>query len=430
MKKLTNKWAKALIVIIGVALLLTGAGYLGLQYLKSELNAKLSSCTLENKSFITVLDFDYVANWIVVKVKIEGNDKEYPFIFDTGAQTVVSDSLLKEIGSDNYGIMTSGGKKDSIKNAFKNEIITIKELQIGDLKFHDIGAITTLNSKWDMLNCVSAYGIIGYNILNTCGFQIDYGKKKIILTDQVESLENYGKIEWVNFTTPKNQETPIISAVINDSIKVNLFFDTGSSGGIKLSSTGLYKAIIEKFPKKIAKYSFTPTIRIRGEQNELVNSMLFQATTFSLGGNLSEDININVENTPEREFSGFVGNKYLENYIATVDYKNMRVGFLPHERLEREVSSTFGFSFTPTENKLVVTSVFEGSQPERQGILVGDEIVSINGTKISELPAGRFCEIYRNEYDIMSKADSILSIEIMKNGNLMEYRFNRQNIFD
>jgi len=430
MKKLTNKWAKALIVIIGVALLLTGAGYLGLQYLKSELNAKLSSCTLENKSFMTVLDFDYVANWIVVKVKIEGNEKEYPFIFDTGAQTVISDSLLKEIGSNNYGIITSVGKKDSMKNAFKNEIITIKGLQIGDLTFRDIGAITVMNSKWEMLNCVSAYGIIGYNILNTCGFQIDYGKKKIILTDQIESLENYGKIEWVNFTTPKNQETPIISAVINDSIKVNLFFDTGSSGGIKLSSTGLYKDIIEKYPKKTAKYSFTPTIRIRGEQNELVKSMLFQANTFSLGGNLSEDININVENTPEREFSGFVGNKYLENYIVTVDYKNMRVGFLPHERLDREVSSTFGFSFTPTENRLVVTSVFEGSQPERQGILVGDEIASINGTKISELPAGRFCEIYRNEYDIISKADSILSIEIMKNGNLMKYKFNRQNIFD
>jgi len=45
MKELTSKWAKALIVIIGVALLLTGAGYLGLQYLKSELKAKLSSCT-------------------------------------------------------------------------------------------------------------------------------------------------------------------------------------------------------------------------------------------------------------------------------------------------------------------------------------------------------------------------------------------------
>jgi C-terminal processing protease CtpA/Prc len=77
-----------------------------------------------------------------------------------------------------------------------------------------------------------------------------------------------------------------------------------------------------------------------------------------------------------------------------------------------------------------VTSVFEGSQPERQGILVGDEIVSINGAKISELPAGIFCEIYRNEYDIFSKADSISSIEIMKNGNLMKYKFNRQNIFD
>jgi len=429
MIELTSKWAKALIMIIGVALLLTGAGYLGLQYLKSELKAKLSSCTLVNKSFVTVLDFDYVANWIVVKVKINGNDKEYPFIFDTGAQTVISDSLLREIGNNNFGKMSSGKDEDSTKNAFKNEIITINGLQIGDLKFHDIGAITTINSEWGMLNCVSAFGVIGYNILNTCGFQIDYKRKKIILTDQIGSLENYSKIDWLDFTTPKNQETPIISAVINDSIKVNLFFDTGSSGGIRLSSTGLYNAIIEKYPKKTAKYSFTPTVRIRGEKNELVKSMVFQATTISLGGNLSEDIIINVENTPEREFSGFVGNKYLENYIVTVDYKNKRVGLIPNEMSDQEAKTTFGFSFTPTGNRIVVTSVFEGSQPERQGILVGDEIVSINGTKISELPAGRFCEIYRNEYDIINKADSILSIEIMKNGILMEYKFKRQSIF-
>jgi hypothetical protein len=430
MKRLTNKWAKALIVIIGVAVLLTGAGYLALQYLKSELKAKLSSCTLENKSFMTVLDFDYVANWIVVKVKINGNDKEYPFIFDTGAQTVISDSLLREIGTNNFSKMSSGMDDDSTKNAFKNEIITIKGLQIGDLKIHDIGAITTINSEWGMLNCVSAFGVIGYNILNTCGFQIDYERKKIILSDQIGSLENYDKIEWVNFTTPKNQETPIISAVINDSMKVSLFFDTGSSGGIRLSSTGLYKAIIEKFPKKIAKYSFTPTVRIRGEKNEIVKSMLFKASSVSLEGKLSKEVDINVDNTQEREFSGIVGNKYLENYIVTVDYQNKRVGFIPNEMSDHEAKTTFGFSFTPTENKLVVTSVFEGSQPEAQGVLVGDEIFSMNGTNISELPAGIFCEIYRNEYDIFSKADSILSMEIMKNGNLMEYKFNRQNIFD
>jgi len=430
MEKQKIKWVKSLIIITGVVLLLTVGGFLALQYLKSELKEKLSSCTLENKSFMTVLDFDYVANWIVVKVKIDGNYKEYPFILDTGAQTVISDSLLREIGTNNFSKMSSGGDDDSTKNAFKNEIITIKGLQIGDLKFHDIGAITTINSEWGMLNCVSAFGVIGYNILNTCGFQIDYEKKKIILTDQIGSLGNYSKIDWVDFTTPKNQATPIISAVINDSIKVNLFFDTGSSGGIKLSSTGLYKAIIEKFPGKIAKYSFTPTIRIRGEKNEIVKSMLFKASSVSFGRELSKELDINVDNTPEREFSGFVGNEYLENYIVTVDYQNKRVGFIPNDNIDHEVKSTFGFGFTPTENKMLVTSVFEDSQPEVQGILVGDEIFSINGTKISELPAGRFCEIYRNEFEIINKADSILSIEIMKNGNLMEYKFNRQNIFD
>jgi C-terminal processing protease CtpA/Prc len=77
-----------------------------------------------------------------------------------------------------------------------------------------------------------------------------------------------------------------------------------------------------------------------------------------------------------------------------------------------------------------VTSVFEGSQPEKQGIFVGDEIVSINGTKISELPAGAFCQIYRNDYELISKKDTMIYIELIKNGEIRKYSFDRQYVFE
>ncbi|MCD4730761.1 MAG: retroviral-like aspartic protease family protein, partial [Bacteroidales bacterium] len=199
MKKSKNKWKKVLVIIAIIVAMITGGGYLFLQYLKSELEAKITGCKLETKNFQTVIDFEYVNNWIIVKAKVGGSDKEYPFIFDTGAQTVIMDSLLKEISITNYDKFGFGNKTGTAKHAFNNEIISLNSLELGNVRFGNIGAITAKNSKWGMLNCISAYGIIGYNVLQTCVFQIDYEKRQIIITDNDENLSNFGEIQWITY---------------------------------------------------------------------------------------------------------------------------------------------------------------------------------------------------------------------------------------
>ena len=287
------------------------------------------------------------------------------------------------------------------------------------------------NSEYEMLNCISPFGIIGYNILQNCCWQIDYEKKQIIITDQIDSLTDLNNIQWVKYTCI-SQETPIIPAVINDSIQVKLFFDTGYSGAINLSSTDLYKAISEQYPNQTAKYTVKPAIVISGGRD--VNSykkMLFKTSTFSTGPLLTKGQIISIEDVQEKKYSGLIGNKYFENFIITLDYKNKRVGFLSAENLEiNDTKNTYGLSYTPLDDKIFVNTVYDGSEAEKMGIKVGEEIFSINGTKISKLPSETFCKIYRNEYDLINNEDSLLVIEIEKEGRITKYELRKYEIFN
>ena len=67
-----------------------------------------------------------MSGWIIVKVKIEGSDKEYDFIFDAGAQTVFSDFLINDLGINNYKKFNI--KTDTAEHAFRNEIISLNGL--------------------------------------------------------------------------------------------------------------------------------------------------------------------------------------------------------------------------------------------------------------------------------------------------------------
>jgi len=428
MKRRQKFWMKVTIIIAVVAAMMIGGRYLLIKYLKSELQAKLTGCTISSSGFQTTIDFEYINNWIVVKVKLDGSDKEYPFLFDTGAQTVILDSLLKEIRNHGVASITSGTKKESAKHAFRNEIITLKGLTIGDVRFTDIGAITAKSSEWGMLNCITAYGVIGYNVIQTCCFQIDYVKKKIILTDHVDYLSNFNKIDWVGYKPAMNMETPLIPAVINGDIKVDLFFDTGKSGGVSLLSSKLYKNVIEKFPDKSAKFIYSPSIRIRGEDKKQRNSALLKTETFKIGKSISHHLIISLEDIQEREFSGSVGNRYFENFIITLDYANKRVGFISNPYTPCEDLLSYGFTCTPDGKSIFITSVYLDSEPAKKGILPGDEVISINGVRIADLQEEMFCKMYRDEFNLISEEDSILFMELRKNGEIRKFEFKKYKI--
>lgn len=423
-----NKISRFIFIFLSIILLLFGIGYFGLKYLQYQLENKITGCEIESKNFHITIPFEYINNWIVINAKVIGCDEELPFIFDTGAQTVLMDSLLNIIGKDNYQSFSFKNKKDSVKHAFNNELISLHQLNIDKIKFKDIGAISAKNSKWDMLNCVSAYGIIGYNVIQTFYTQIDYQKKQLTLSDKLEKLSNYKDIVWVDYESSINQETPVIKATINDSIPVDLFFDTGHSGGIILESEELYEKLIKTDSTKYLKYTSKPSIKIRGESEDINNALVYKAANLNIGDIQTNALNINVRNSKQREFHGFIGNSFLQDYIVSLDYKKKRIGFIKQPISETHSNYTFGINYTVTENKIVVSVVYDNSQADKLGIVPGDELYSINGIRISEIKD--LCAIYRKEFSFLSEHDSILNLEIIRDGKKIKHELNRYLRFD
>lgn len=53
-----------------------GGGSIFLQYKIPQIKGAITSCEPENENFVSVIDFEYVSNWIVVKVKIAGKTRD------------------------------------------------------------------------------------------------------------------------------------------------------------------------------------------------------------------------------------------------------------------------------------------------------------------------------------------------------------------
>lgn len=408
-----------------LALLCVG-GYF---YLVNKLKTALTGCSIETEQFIETIDFEFVDNWIVIKIKADGSDKEYPFFFDTGATTIISDSLLRDLNKNNYKLFSSNDKKDTT-NAFHNKLYILNGLSIGKVKFKDIGAMNFDNNRWEMLNCVSSYGIIGCNIIENACFQIDYINKKITITDQVEKLPNYKEIKWLNYRTDK-QETPIINAVLDDNTSIDLFFDTGSSSGINLYSPSIYENKCKELDSKnVVKLTSIPNLYIRGETPTPYKSIKYTPSKFTFfGDNNPQHFEITVSNTPEKNFTGIVGNRYLKHYNITLDYKNKRVGYMFQGQSEEIDDESFGFSYFVRNSKLYVGSIFEKSAIEKNGICVGDEILSINNQIISELPQDVFCEIFRNELYFWKKEDTNINIKVKRGTSIVELQLQKEQRF-
>jgi C-terminal processing protease CtpA/Prc len=71
---------------------------------------------------------------------------------------------------------------------------------------------------------------------------------------------------------------------------------------------------------------------------------------------------------------------------------------------------TLGFNFDLQDDKLIVSSVWEDSKAYKEGIRIGDLIISVNGISTEKINHSQWCEIS----EIFENADEF-TIELLKN---------------
>jgi len=374
-------------------------------------NFSLNKGETKAKDYYTEITFEYIKSKIIIPVIIEG--KTYRFILDTGAPNIISENLFRTIQNDSLStipITDINQKKKQLK------VVAIPKLILGDVTFENSAALVYDINQNKIFECFKIDGFIGSNLLRNSIIQIQLENKLIKLTDNKKRLilkkKNALKMKllgiqsnpfiWINFKgTNTAKEQVLIDTgmdgfynMSNKNFKVfenkNLIkIIDSSSGG---SSVGLFG-----LDKKSNQYRFLlPKIKI---SNITFNNFITKSTNDKYSK---------------------IGTEILDYGDIIIDYINKRF-YLDsfHEEINLK-KKMLGFNPTLIDNKVVVGFVW--SEELKKRISFGDEIIEVNGLKLSDIDLCNFLVI-DNTFREMEKFNLIIKTQ---NGETIELNIEKK----
>ena len=92
---------------------------------------------------------------------------------------------------------------------------------------------------------------------------------------------------------------------------------------------------------------------------------------------------------------GNFGSGFLKHYVATFDWKNKKV-WLEKNGGGKDEHASFGFSPEMKDGKMFVSYVYENSPASENGLMLNDQIISVNGADYNTVSEETYCEMVRN----------------------------------
>jgi hypothetical protein len=346
-------------------------------------NPFFTGSTVQN-SFVEEIPFDLVEGQIIIKVCI--NDSVYNFLFDTGAPVVLDNKIAKFLNrSKNYqSVYDSNG---TIQKLVKQKI---NEIKIGNIIFKNITNFVTDLKHIQEIGCINIQGVIGANLMADSVWQIDYFRKKIIFTNNINSLNISSENKPIKFTLEKIG-TPVITLYLEGYKINNVIIDTGSKGSFTLSKNDFLN--IHKGIKPIINYSLNfgvfgfelDTIQTYNSENILIGDKLKLHSTL-----------VSIRN---RKVTNKIGFEILKNYIITFDWKNKDVYFQQSNYTTLENKNPFGFNLSYYEGKVIIGKIYKNSSAELNGIKIFDKVLRINDINCENLSNEDYCLLKKDAFE-------------------------------
>lgn len=265
--------------------------------------------------------FEYQANEIVVKAKLNGKE-EMRFILDTGAtQSIIDKAVAKQIGG---GAITDGGglSMTTGSGSIQTDALNMNSFTLGDLELKNVPfAVADLNSFGQAQRPA---GLIGANILKRFLLTIDYENQRITLADpgNVKVPDN---AITVNTKPSLGMSGLAVDGNLDGKQKVTLLIDTGaafnniSESKVKhllwgpLYKAGMLKGLDGKLVQTgAARFNFLEIDKLKVERPVFSIAPSAAESQAPSGIITSKDLAI-------------IGNPLLSQYKITFDYRNQRL---------------------------------------------------------------------------------------------------------
>lgn len=364
-----------------------------------------------SKNFYSEIPFEYRNDHIIIKVKI-GN-KVYDYVFDTGGYNDITDDIQRK---NNFPVLTTQtvGSANQLKS--RVNIVKVDSLSIGDLVITDLAAL-----QMNFENLPSMCGIngalIGASIIKNFCWQIDFPRKKIIVTDDFSRLSLPANSIKVPVTF-NERLMPYIEATLNGKPD-RYMFDLGSSSLVSQT---------EKMAKKYLKDK--PTLGIYGGAIEGGNGVvklpvnIYEAETVEIGNSVVYKNKPVVYTALSNE--NLVGNPIIKAFIVTLNFANNELYLTPiPDTKAKEGWQSFGLKPEYKNGKIVITSIYEGMPAQAAGLEINDEILTIND---QPLGCTNYCDC-KPVIDAILQTNTSILLEVKGSSGTKKVKLDKKKVY-
>jgi hypothetical protein len=338
------------------------------------------------------LPFKLVNNLIIIPIQINGSDT-LRFILDTGLNTSIiceistgetlNLNFAREIQLQGLGI----GEPLSAIHTFGNDINVSGIHGINQDYFVLMENIFHLSNKLG----TTIHGILSFSVFNAFIVEINYTDEKIVFYDP--SFYQYKKNSKNYITMPMviHETKPYIYMKIQLAdgriIPLKVLLDTGASNSLWVDQGSL--------PDFSVPLSARQTYLGSGLSGDVYGHILRFDKVYIDHYELSDVIvslpdSSSIENAIGLDQrNGSIGAEILRRFNVIIDYPNELITLVKNS----DFLDPFSYNMTGIEltapypglNYYTISQILERSPAEKAGLLINDEIISVNNSKVTDL---------------------------------------------
>ncbi|MFC3809183.1 aspartyl protease family protein [Lacihabitans lacunae] len=368
------------------------------------------------------IPFEVYSNLIVIKLKINGSDS-LNFILDTGVSSIIitDPTLAKTLNLDFVRTVKITGAGE--KNGINANVSINHEVDLGFVRAYHQNLVVLDEDilKLSEYMGIPIHGIFGHDLFSRFVIKVDFAKR--ILTLKEPTKYKYRKSQGERYPIVVTQSKPYMDDVAfaqdsNPFKPLRLVIDTGAGHALLLNSQENTNI---QLPDKVIRANLGRGLNgnINGNIGRIskikIGKYEFNEVLASFPDSLSFSIKFDTTESLVRQ--GSIGGEFLRRFVITFNYRDSYIVLKPIKSKYRE---TFEHDMSGMEiraagqyfDEFQVTFVSPGSQADKAGVIVGDQIVFFNNKHFKEININ---DIYRK---LSSKEGSEVELFVRRNNEL------------
>jgi predicted aspartyl protease len=336
----------------------------------SGLSKIFNNGTITNIDYKEVIPFNYDYNYAIIEVKI--HSRTYNFLVDTGAPTVISNAIYEDLKIETMDYIAVEDSQGQINS---QKVVVVPEIKLGNLTYHNTGAVVADLRNVFEYDCIGIDGIIGSNQMAKSHWKFDYQNHEITITDQLAHYDLTTYTDTLSFLV-SNSKTPYVRGHVN-GLEFLFIYDTGFSGHIDIDRELAEFKEADGFTKYgnsgIGLYGVLDATTIR-----TIKTDSLRIGSIEMGAQVVD-----------LDFGNLIGNKFMNKHDIVMDWTSQKIYLKKLKEFEKTELNSFGFKFRIKENKAQVTGLIEEFPID---LHLGDVLLSINDFDFKNITDNNACE--------------------------------------